>query len=178
MLDSPSTRKTVVAVGLAVVFGALIFEFVVPGEHAGQVVQRSPAPAVPPQAPLTSGHPTDSAPAPASKSDNAASPAPPTSATAATTGAPAVTQQAPATPAVAGNEPVASDRQITADVKSHIAVVEPNNNVDVTTTNGVVALAGSAPSQDALDQAKLAAFRVAGVKDVDVSSLKISGQPR
>jgi hypothetical protein len=178
MLDSQSSRKVVVAVGLAVVFGALIFEFVVPNEHVGQVAQSSRAPAVPPQAALANDHPTVSTPGTAKESDKDVSSAQFPSETPATTGAPADAQQAPASPAAAGNEPAASDSQITADVKSHIAVVAPDNNVHVTTTNGVVALAGSAPSQDAVDQAKLAAFRVAGVKDVDVAALKVSGQLR
>ena len=78
--------------------------------------------------------------------------------------------------AATGNEPVASDSQITADVKSQIATAAPNSNVEVTTTNGVVALAGSASSQDAVEQAKQAAQRVAGVKHVDASGLTVSGQ--
>ena len=178
MLDSQSSRKIVVAVGLAVVFGALILLFVVPTEHVGQLAQRGPAPAVPPQAALTNGPPTVSTQGTAKESDNRVSPAPPSGETPATTGSPADAQQSPARPSAADNEPVASDSQITADVKSHIAVVEPDSNVHVTTTNGVVALAGSAPTLDAVDQAKLAAFRVAGVKNVDVSALKVSGQLR
>jgi hyperosmotically inducible protein len=61
-------------------------------------------------------------------------------------------------------------------VKSEIATAAPNSNVDVKTTNGVVALAGSVPTQDAIDQAKQAAQRVAGVKFVDATALMVSNQ--
>jgi hyperosmotically inducible protein len=61
-------------------------------------------------------------------------------------------------------------------VKSEIATAAPNSHVDVTTTNGVVSLAGSVPSQDAVDQARTAAQRVAGVKHVDASALTVSNQ--
>jgi hyperosmotically inducible protein len=104
-------------------------------------------------------------------------------ATAATTAdaqpAPAQTGQVAAAstePAAPSNAAVASDSQITAYVKSEIATAAPNSNVDVKTTNGVVALAGSVPSQDAIDQARQAAQRVAGVKFVDASALMVSNQ--
>jgi hyperosmotically inducible protein len=61
-------------------------------------------------------------------------------------------------------------------VKSEIATAAPNSNVDVTTTNGVVALAGSVPNQDVVIQARQAAERVAGVKYVDASALMVSNQ--
>jgi hyperosmotically inducible protein len=83
---------------------------------------------------------------------------------------------ASASPAATSNEPVAADSQITASVKSEIATAAPNSNVNVTTTDGVVALAGSVSSQDAADQAKQAAQRVAGVKHVDASGLMVSNQ--
>jgi osmotically-inducible protein OsmY len=47
----------------------------------------------------------------------------------------------------------------------------------VTTTNGAVALAGSVPNQDALNQAKQAAQSVDGVKTVDTSALLVSNNP-
>jgi len=75
-----------------------------------------------------------------------------------------------------GADAVAPDSQITADVKSEIATAAPDSAVDVTTTNGVVALAGSVPSQEAVDQARQAAQRVAGVKHVDASALSVSNQ--
>jgi osmotically-inducible protein OsmY len=61
-------------------------------------------------------------------------------------------------------------------VKSEIASATPSGNVDVTTTNGIVALAGSVPSQDNVDQARQAAQQVPGVKHVDVSALMVSNQ--
>jgi hyperosmotically inducible protein len=101
-------------------------------------------------------------------------------------GATANTQQGPAQtgqdaatsagPAATSSEPVASDSQITAYVKSEIATAAPKSNVNVTTTNGIVALAGSVASQDAVDQARQAAQRVAGVRQVDASALTVSNQ--
>ena len=91
----------------------------------------------------------------------------PAAAAAATQSAPAQTGQQ-----AAG----ASDSQITADVKTEIATAAPDSNVIVTTTNGVVALAGSAPNQDAADQAKQAAQRVAGIGHVESSGLTVSNQ--
>jgi hyperosmotically inducible protein len=92
--------------------------------------------------------------------------------TPAQTGQEAATGAGPAT----SMEPTASDSQITASVKSEIATAAPNGAVDVTTTNGVVALAGSVSSQDAADQTRQAAQRVPGVKHVDASALLVSNQ--
>ena len=78
--------------------------------------------------------------------------------------------------AATSSEPVASDSQITASVKAEIATAAPNSNVDVTTSNGVVQLAGSVPSPGAVDQAKRAAQRVEGVKQVDASGLTVGNQ--
>jgi hyperosmotically inducible protein len=103
----------------------------------------------------------------------------PASATADTQSAPAQTGQEAARnagPAATSNEPVALDSQITAYVKSEMATAAPNSNIDSTTTNGVVALAGSLPSQDAVEKARQAARGVAGVKYVDVSALTVSNQ--
>jgi hyperosmotically inducible periplasmic protein len=101
-------------------------------------------------------------------------------------GAPADAQQAAAQagqeaatgvgPAASSSQPVASDSQITAAVKSQIASAAPSSNVDVTTTNGVVVLAGSVPSQDNVDQARQAAQQIPGVKHVDASGLTVSNQ--
>jgi hyperosmotically inducible protein len=71
---------------------------------------------------------------------------------------------------------VASDSQITAAVKSQIASAAPSSNVGVTTTNGVVVLAGSVPSQDNVDAARQAAQSIPGVKHVDASGLTVSNQ--
>jgi hyperosmotically inducible protein len=78
--------------------------------------------------------------------------------------------------AAASREPEVSDSQITTSVRSEIAAAAPDSNVGVTTTNGVVALAGSVPSQDAVEKARQAARGVAGVKYVDVSALTVSNQ--
>jgi len=77
-------------------------------------------------------------------------------------------------PAATSIEPLASDSQITAYVRSEIATAAPNSNINVTTTNGVVALTGSVSSQDAVDQARRAAQRVPGVKQVDDSALMVA----
>jgi|HubBroStandDraft_4_1064222.scaffolds.fasta_scaffold236694_1 hyperosmotically inducible protein len=77
-------------------------------------------------------------------------------------------------PAATSSEPVASDSQITTAVKSEIASATPGSTVDVTTTNGLVVLAGSVPSQDNVDEARQAAQRVPGVKHVDASGLTVS----
>jgi hyperosmotically inducible periplasmic protein len=85
----------------------------------------------------------------------------------------AATSSAPAATSI---EPLPSDSQITAYVKSEIATATPNSSVDVTTTDGVVALSGSVPSQDAVEQARRAAQRVPGVKQVDASGLTVTNQ--
>jgi hyperosmotically inducible protein len=75
-----------------------------------------------------------------------------------------------------GDAGAPADSQITAEVKSKIATAAPNSNVDVSTANGVVALAGSVPNQDAVEQARQAAQLVAGVRQVDTSALTVSNQ--
>jgi hyperosmotically inducible protein len=87
-------------------------------------------------------------------------------------------QQVPAGVSATSGGPVPSDSRITADVKSEIASAAPDSNVAVTTTNGVVALIGSVPSQDTVERATHAAQRVAGVKDVDASELRVSDPSR
>jgi hyperosmotically inducible periplasmic protein len=87
------------------------------------------------------------------------------------------TADASSAPAQSGRQAVpASDSQITADVKTEIAAAAPDTNVIVTTNNGVVALAGSAPSQNEAEQAKQAAQRVAGIGHVDASGLTVINQ--
>lgn len=92
--------------------------------------------------------------------------------------APDATAAAPTAPAAAPSaaDAPASDSKISADVRTEIATATPNSNVNVTTTNGAVALAGSVPNQDAANQAKQAAMSVAGVKTVDTSGLLVSNQ--
>jgi hyperosmotically inducible protein len=83
-----------------------------------------------------------------------------------------------AAPAAASNAAATAspgkDSQITADVKSKVEAVAPGGAIDVTTRDGVVELAGSVPSQDALEKARMAANSVRDVRDVDVSALTIS----
>jgi hyperosmotically inducible protein len=67
----------------------------------------------------------------------------------------------------------ASDSQITTDVKTAIArdLAVKDLNIEVSTTDGVVALTGSVASQGAIDQAKDVAGKVKDVKRVDTSAL-------
>jgi hyperosmotically inducible protein len=92
---------------------------------------------------------------------------------ASTDAAPAATPATPDAGAAAASASD-SDNRITSDVKTEVAAAAPNSNVNVTTTNGVVALAGSVPNQDVVNQAKQAAMRVEGVKTVDTSGLLVS----
>ena len=198
-MNSQATSKIVVGVGLAAVFGIGVSAFVLHAQHETQVAQNAPAPTTP--LGPTAATPDSPVPAPADQTANALN-APAAAAIAvaptpvagtpvakakarkgddaANTRVASASGVAPAprvAPApVPSTEPVASDSQITAEVKSQIATAAPGSSVDVTTTDGVVALAGSAPSQDAVDQAKQAAQRVAGVKQVDSSALTISNQ--
>ena len=85
-----------------------------------------------------------------------------------TTSAPAVDLQAGPSVKLA-----ASDSQITTEVKSAIASdgVAKDASIGVTTTDGVVALTGSVPSQAAIEQVKDVAAKVKDVKRVDTSGL-------
>lgn len=67
-----------------------------------------------------------------------------------------------------------SDGWITTKVKSELLADSTARQADISvkTTNGVVALSGSADSQDAVDHIKSIAQQVDGVKSVDVSGLK------
>jgi hyperosmotically inducible periplasmic protein len=195
---STASSKIVIAVALAAVFGTAVYVFGVHSSHQAQVAQNIPAaPAAPPAAPApvppdpiaqAGADPTVAAegevtPPPAaaatpsarhakhsSVSDSSSDTA--STAVASNTATPpppvASTEAAPA--ANAGD----SDNRITSDVKTQVAAAAPNSNVNVTTTNGVVALAGSVPNQDAANQAKQAAMRVEGVKTVDTSGLLVN----
>jgi osmotically-inducible protein OsmY len=250
MMNSNSTPKIVVGIGLAVVFGVGVSVFAVRAKHENELARSVPAPALAapsdqnatdasaptanaaPQTPSDQVAPAASAPSAAPSQAPAAvpqtppttsnsskdggerhlarthngastsgtrvasaesvpnSPAPVPSSSDATSSAPtdasADSQSAAAQagqegasgagPVAASSEAVASDSQITAAVKFELASAAPSSNVDVTTTNGVVALAGSVPSQDNVEQARQAAQRVAGVKHVDASALVVSNQ--
>jgi hyperosmotically inducible protein len=251
MMNSNSTHKIVVGIGLAVVFGVGVSVFAVRAKEASDLARNAPAPALaapadqnatdtaaPAQSPAVPSSTDQTAPAsgatpsvpaaapppdahsgqtsddysPAAKWDredrNAAktrnsadyarsrvgsvahsksSPLQASAASASDTasssaaGATAEAQPSPAAQETAmtadgpasSSAPVA-DGQITASVKSEVATAAPISDLNVTTTDGVVALAGSVPSEDAVDQAKQAALRVAGVKRVDASGLTVS----
>jgi len=197
MLDSQLSRKMVVAVGLAAAFSAAIYEFAVRTEHTSTVAQSAPPPAGPPPPAPTSSDPTMAAqtagataqPSPAQPPDQPSTPPSSPDSNAAVAAEPSdQSSPAPAKAKASSHrserrvastaEPNAADQQITVDVKSQIATAAPDSNVDVTTTNGVVALAGTVPSQIAAFQARQAALRVAGVKDVDASALQVGTELR
>lgn len=69
-----------------------------------------------------------------------------------------------------------TDGQITVQVRSSIASLAPGSNIDVKATSGIVALAGSVPSQHVVEQARQAAYQVPGVKQVDTSALLVRNQ--
>jgi len=83
----------------------------------------------------------------------------------------------PPTGGVPAMESPASDSEITAAVKSELAVdgVIKDANIGVTTTNGVVVLTGSLGSQTAIDHVKDVAAKVKDVKSVDASALVLAG---
>jgi hypothetical protein len=70
--------------------------------------------------------------------------------------------------------PAGDDSQITADVKAEIAAITAPGTIEVTTTNGVVELTGSVPTQEDVEKVRMAAGNVPAVRDVDVSALMVS----
>jgi hyperosmotically inducible periplasmic protein len=235
MVNSNSTHKIVVGIGLAVVFGVGVSVFAVRAKQASEAARDAPAPALAAPADQNATDATAPAQSPAvqTPTDQSATapgaqpPVPPavapqnahsgdisdefgparwdredraapgiakmrnsadttrtrvaSAANSKTSPAQALAQTGQeaginAGVAATSSAPVASDSQITASVKSEIATAAPNSNVDVKTSDGVVALAGSVPNEDAVDQATQAAQRVAGVKQVDSSGLAVSNQ--
>jgi hypothetical protein len=91
--------------------------------------------------------------------------------------APAVaTDQIPQGNVAQGNAtPAASDSDITANVKSALAVESSGKyaSIGVGTTNGVVALTGSLVSQDDIDHLKLVVAGIKDVKSVDTTALGV-----
>jgi len=68
------------------------------------------------------------------------------------------------------------DGRITDEVRSSIASLAPGNNIDVKAMSGIVALAGTVPSQSVVEDARQAAQQIAGVKQVDTSALTVINQ--
>jgi hypothetical protein len=70
----------------------------------------------------------------------------------------------------------ASDPQITSEVKSVLAddSVAKESNIDVNTSQGVVALTGSVPDQSALDHVVDAVKKVKDVRRVDASAVTVT----
>jgi len=70
-----------------------------------------------------------------------------------------------------------SDSWITTKVKSELLAnsVSKGFQVSVSTKQGVVALEGKLPSQEAVDYVKSLSEKVAGVKSVDTSGLIVGG---
>ena len=66
--------------------------------------------------------------------------------------------------------------RITQEVRSSIESLAPGNNIDVKAMSGIVALAGTVPSQSVVEDARQAAQQIAGVKQVDTSALTVSNQ--
>jgi hyperosmotically inducible periplasmic protein len=70
-----------------------------------------------------------------------------------------------------------SDDWITTRIKTQLFTdrsVQGDSNISVSTSQGVVHLAGTAVSKDAYDQAKSVAQNVKGVKSVDASALHLA----
>jgi hyperosmotically inducible periplasmic protein len=220
MMNSNSTPKIVVGIGLAAVFGVGVSIFAVRAQQESEIARATPPAAVaaqsdqsaadttaPAQGAPAQAPPDQSTPAPSAQDSaptTAVMPAPTPAAIAlgdhadraerraartpssvdmsvsrvasanngASDSSDSVTNGQQAAVASPGARP-ASDSQITADVKTEIATAAPDSNVIVTTNNGVVALAGSAPSQTEAEQAKQAAQRVAGIGHVDASGLMV-----
>ena len=83
---------------------------------------------------------------------------------------------APVATAVKKTERVASDSWITTKVKSEILAssLTKGFHVRVKTLHGVVILKGKLASQDSIDQVKVIAEKVKGVKSVDASAIVIA----
>jgi BON domain-containing protein len=169
-MNSQTSRYLIVAVGIAAVagIGAVTFE-------------RRPHPELGARAPIM---PTPATRQPEAVPPVAESPQAPgelaevevSSTRSADTPAPKLASNRHPSKSEAGTQGVASDNQITTDVKSQIAgdILGTNVNIGVTTSHGVVALTGSLPSQDAIDHVKDVAGRVKDVKGVDTSAMRVA----
>lgn len=75
------------------------------------------------------------------------------------------------------SEQPVTDTWITTKVKTELAVTEGVKSMDISvqTRDGMVTLTGTQPSDTAVQKAEAAAQSIKGVKDVDVSGLKVDG---
>lgn len=163
MMSSPAARRVVVGAGLAVAFGIGISIIMAPAMQGAKNQAALDAPS----AAASSGQTVVNSPA----ADSAASAR---EAATAPVAPPAVATPGPETsnPLLAAN----MDGRITAQVRSSIASLAPGSNIDVKAMGGIVALAGTVPSPDVVEQARQAAQQVPGVRQVDTSALLVANR--
>lgn len=163
MMSSPAARRVIVGAGLAVAFGIGISIIMAPAMQGAKNQAALDAPS----AAASSGQTVVNSPA----ADSAASAR---EAATAPVAPPAVATPGPETsnPLLAAN----MDGRITAQVRSSIASLAPGSNIDVKAMSGIVALAGTVPSPDVVEQARQAAQQVPGVRQVDTSALLVANR--
>jgi len=185
MMSSRVTSRIVVAVGLAVVFGiGVVSIFVVPAKSGAQSQVAHTAAAPGEQIASNSPAPNAAAPEQPTPAVSANAPAPdaaiPNDTVASADAAVPATNTASEPSSEQSTEPSASggemDGRIAEQVRSSIANVAPGSSIDVKAASGIVALAGSVPSQNVVEQARQAAQDIAGVKEVDTSALTVMNQ--
>ena len=170
-MSSPAARRVVVGAGLAVAFGIGIAILMAPAFQgvlapASQGAKSQAALAAPSSAASSGETGLNSPTADSAASAREASTAP-------------VAPPAVAAPGPQPSNPLLAadmDGRITAQVRSSIASLAPGSNIDVKAMSGVVALAGSVPSQDVVEQARQAAQQVPGVRQVDTSALLVANR--
>ena len=86
------------------------------------------------------------------------------------------TDQNATDPSAARDAAAADQTALMAQVRYSVANAAPGSTIVIKDTNGVVALAGSVPSQDVLEQARQAAQQVSGVKQVDTSAVVVANR--
>lgn len=163
MMSSPAARRVIVGAGLAVAFGIGISIIMAPAMQGAKNQAALDAPS----AAASSGQTVVNSPA----ADSAASAR---EAATAPVAPPAVATPGPETsnPLLAAN----MDGRITAQVRSSIASLAPGSNIDVKAMSGIVALAGTVPSPDVVEQARQAAQQVPGVRQIDTSALLVANR--
>lgn len=194
-MNESKTPKILVGAGLVAVYASVAFYLLrdTPDSNIAQLATTAPtvpmaAVPVPPPAmdPAFTDASTSVVEQPAVVTE---APAPATRATADVVEAPAPKPEPVQAKAQGGEQPVAgkqeaasepitasagNDSQITADVKTQIAAASPASSIEVTTTDGVVELSGSVPSQEEINKVSLVARSVAHVRGVDASALMVS----